>query len=398
MTFFKEYRVQINSRRIERLPPYVFHEVNARKMYLRRKGVDIIDLGMGNPDQPTPPHIIDKLTEVVRDPKTHGYSPSAGLPALRRAICRHYKRRFDVDLDPETEAIVTIGSKEGLAHICLALLDPGDLAIVPNPAYPLHLYGVAIANGNVFSMPLRPEKEFVPDLQMIPRELWPKPKVMIFNFPHNPTTATVDISFFEEIVAFARRQNIIVIHDMAYSDIAFDDTVVPSLLQVKGAKEVGVEFYTMSKSYNMAGWRVGFCLGNPEVINALSVIKNYYDYGVFTPIQVAAISALDGPQDCVQQSAVRYQSRRDTLVEGLNRIGWPVNKPRASMFVWAPIPEKYRYLGSMNFALKLMEEAEVAVSPGIGFGDMGEGYVRISLVENEHRIRQAVRNVKRALF
>ena len=239
--------MQINSRRIERLPPYVFHEVNARKMYLRRKGVDIIDLGMGNPDQPTPPHIIDKLTEVVRDPKTHGYSPSAGLPALRRAICRHYKRRFGVDLDPETEAIVTIGSKEGLAHICLALLDPGDLAIVPNPAYPLHLYGVAIANGNVFSMPLRPEKEFVPDLQMIPRELWPKPKVMIFNFPHNPTTATVDISFFEEIVDFARRQNIIVIHDMAYSDIAFDDTVVPSLLQVKGAKEVGVEFYTMSK-------------------------------------------------------------------------------------------------------------------------------------------------------
>ena len=317
---------------------------------------------------------------------------------MRRAICRHYKRRFDVDLDPETEAIVTIGSKEGLAHICLALLDPGDLAIVPNPAYPLHLYGVAIANGNVFSMPLRPEKEFVPDLQMIPRELWPKPKVMIFNFPHNPTTATVDISFFEEIVAFARRQNIIVIHDMAYSDIAFDDTCVPSLLQVKGAKEVGVEFYTMSKSYNMAGWRVGFCLGNPDVIKALGIIKNYYDYGVFTPIQVAAISALDGPQDCVQQSAAMYQSRRDTLVEGLNRIGWPVNKPKASMFVWAPIPEKYRYLGSMNFSLKLMEEAEVAVSPGIGFGDMGEGYVRISLVENEHRIRQAVRNVKRALF
>ncbi|CAI8000641.1 Glutamate-pyruvate aminotransferase AlaC [Geodia barretti] len=341
--------MQINSRRIERLPPYVFHEVNARKMYLRRKGVDIIDLGMGNPDQPTPPHIIDKLAEVVRDPKTHGYSPSAGLPALRRAICRHYKRRFDVDLDPESEAIVTIGSKEGLAHICLALLDPGDLAIVPNPAYPLHLYGVAIANGNVFSLPLRPEKEFVPDLQMIPRELWPKPKVMIFNFPHNPTTATVDISFFEEIVDFARRQNIIVIHDMAYSDIAFDDTRVPSLLQVKGAKEIGVEFYTMSKSYNMAGWRVGFCLGNPKVIKALSIIKNYYDYGVFTPIQVAAIAALDGPQDCVQQSSAMYQSRRDTLVEGLNRIGWPVNKPKASMFVWAPIPEKYRYLGSMNF-------------------------------------------------
>ena len=390
--------MRILSRRLERLPPYVFHEVNALKMKLRRKGVDVIDLGMGNPDQPTPDHIIDKMVEVARDPKAHGYSPSAGLPALRRAICRHYKRRFDVDLDPETEAIVTIGSKEGLAHIFLALLDPGDQAIVPNPAYPLHLYGVAIANGNVISLPLNAEADFVPDLEMITRELWPKPKVMIFNFPHNPTTATVDISFFEEIVDFARRKEIIVIHDMAYSDIAFDGFEVPSLLQVKGAKEVGVEFYTMSKSYNMAGARVGFCLGNPEIINALSVIKNYYDYGVYTPIQVSAITALDGPQDCVRIARETYQQRRDTLVEGLNRIGWPVSTPKASMFIWAPIPEKYREMGSMKFAMKLMEKAEVAISPGIGFGDNGEGYVRISLVENDLRIRQAIRNIKRALF
>lgn len=390
--------MNVHSRRIERLPPYVFSQVNARKMELRRSGVDIIDLGMGDPDQPTPQHIIDKLNEVSNDPKAHGYSPSAGLPALRRAICRHYRRRFGVDLDPESEAIVTIGSKEGLAHICLALLDPGDLAIVPNPAYPLHLYGVAIANGNVLSLPLRPEKEFVPEIQMIARELWPKPKVMIFNFPNNPTTATVDISFFEEIVDFARRQNIIVIHDMAYSDITFDGFEVPSLLQVEGAKEIGVEFYTMSKSYNMAGWRVGFCLGNPDVIKALSIIKQYYDYGVFTPIQVAAIAALDGPQTCVQEARDLYQSRRDTLVDGLARIGWPVPTPKASMFLWALIPERYKHMGSMNFALKLMEEAEVAVSPGVGFGDMGEGYVRIGLVENEHRIRQAIRNIKRVLF
>jgi len=376
----------------------VFHEVNALKMKLRRKGVDIIDLGMGNPDQPTPDHIIDKMVEVARDPKAHGYSPSAGLPALKRAICRHYKRRFDVDLDPETESIVTIGSKEGLAHIFLALLDPGDQAIVPNPAYPLHLYGVAIANGTVISVPLNAEKEFVPDLEMITRELWPKPKVMIFNFPHNPTTATVDISFFEEIVDFAKRQDIIIIHDMAYSDIAFDGFEVPSLLQVKGAKDVGVEFYTMSKSYNMAGARVGFCLGNAKIIHALSVIKNYYDYGVYTPIQVSAIAALDGPQDCVRIARETYQSRRDTLVDGLNRIGWPVPTPKASMFLWAPIPEEYKDLGSMKFAMKLMEEAEVAISPGIGFGDNGEGYVRISLVENDNRIRQAVRNIKRALF
>ncbi len=390
--------MKITSRRIERLPPYVFEKVNTLKMELRRRGVDVIDLGMGNPDQPTPAHIVKKLNEVSQDGKAHRYGSSAGLPALRRAICRHYKRRYDVDLDPETEAIVTVGSKEGLSHICLALLDPGDLAVVPNPAYPLHLYGVAIANGNVLSLPLRPEKGFIPEIQVIARALWPKPKMMIFNFPHNPTTATVDIAFFEEIVEFARRQEIVVVHDLAYADIVFDGYEAPSLLQVKGAKEVGVEFFTMSKSYNMAGWRVGFCLGNRSVIKALSVIKQYYDYGVFTPIQVASIAALDGPQDCVTHAAETYRQRRDTLVEGLNRIGWPVPVPKASMFVWSPIPEKYRHLGSMRFSLKLMEEAEVAVAPGIGFGELGEGYVRISLIENEDRIRQAVRNIKRALF
>ena len=320
--------MKITSRRIERLPPYVFEKVNTLKMELRRRGGDVIDLGMGNPDQPTPAHIVKKLNEVSQDGKAHRYGSSAGLPALRRAICRHYKRRYDVDLDPETEAIVTVGSKEGLSHICLALLDPGDLAVVPNPAYPLHLYGVAIANGNVLSLPLRPEKGFIPEIQVIARALWPKPKMMIFNFPHNPTTATVDIAFFEEIVEFARRQEIVVVHDLAYADIVFDGYEAPSLLQVKGAKEVGVEFFTMSKSYNMAGWRVGFCLGNRSVIKALSVIKQYYDYGVFTPIQVASIAALDGPQDCVTHTAVTYRQRRDTLVEGLNRIGWPAPVPQ----------------------------------------------------------------------
>ncbi|MSS72331.1 MAG: aminotransferase class I/II-fold pyridoxal phosphate-dependent enzyme [Candidatus Latescibacteria bacterium] len=389
----------IDTKRLQRLPPYVFAQINEQKLKLRQQGVDVIDLGMGNPDQPAPPHIIEKLCEVVHDEKAHRYASggSRGLPALRQAICRHYQGRFGVELDWQREVITTIGSKEGLAHICLALLDPGDLAVVPNPAYPIHIYGVAIAGGNVLSIPLRPEKEFVPEMEMITREVWPRPKLMIFNFPNNPTTATVDVSFFEEVVAFARKRDIIVIHDLAYSDIAFDGYVAPSFMQVPGAKEVGVEFFTMSKSYNMAGWRVGFCVGNPDVIDALAKIKGYMDYGIFTPIQVAAITALDGPQDCVKAAAKLYQKRRDTLVRGLNRIGWPVLKPRASMFVWAPIPGRYREMGSVAFAMQLMKEAEVAVSPGVGFGDMGEGYVRISLVENEQRIQQAVRNIKKCL-
>ncbi|MBI2952602.1 aminotransferase class I/II-fold pyridoxal phosphate-dependent enzyme [bacterium] len=387
----------IDTKRLQRLPPYVFAQINEQKLRLRQQGVDVIDLGMGNPDQPAPPHIIEKLCEVAHDEKAHRYSSSRGIPALRKAICRHYQRRFGVELDWEREVITTIGSKEGLAHICLALLDPGDLAVVPNPAYPIHIYGVAIAGGNVLSIPLRPEKEFVPEMEMITREVWPRPKVMIFNFPHNPTTATVEVGFFEEVVAFARKRDIIVIHDLAYSDIAFDGYVAPSFMQVPGAREVGVEFFTMSKSYNMAGWRVGFCAGNPDVIDALAKIKGYMDYGIFTPVQVAAVAALDGPQDCVRAAAKLYQKRRDALVRGLNRIGWPVLKPRASMFVWAPIPGRYREMGSMAFAMKLMNEAEVAVSPGVGFGDMGEGYVRISLVENEQRIQQAVRNIKKCL-
>ena len=329
---------------------------------------------------------------------THRYSRSKGIPALLRAICRHYKHRFDVDLAWERETVATIGSKEGLAHLALALLDPGDLALVPNPTYPIHIYSVALAGGNVVSIPLREEQAFIPEMAEITRDLWPRPKMMIFNFPHNPTTATVRLSFFEEIVEFARRQGIIVIHDMAYSDIAFDGYKAPSFLQVEGAKEVGVEFFTLSKSYSMAGWRVGFCLGNSEVIDGLAKIKSYYDYGIFTPVQVAAIAALDGPQDCVEEAAQTYRRRRDVLVESLGRIGWPVPKPKATMFVWAPIPEQYRAMGSMDFSMKLMKEAEVAVSPGIGFGDMGEGYVRISMVENEHRIRQAVRNIRRCLF
>ena len=387
----------IDTKRLQRLPPYVFAQINALKHKLRQEGVDIIDLGMGNPDQPAPPHIIDKLCEVVTDEKVHRYSESRGIAGLRKAICRHYKRRFGVDLDWEREVIATIGSKEGLGHICLALLDPGDLAVVPNPAYPIHIYGVTIAGGNVLSIPLRPEKEFVPEMEMITREVWPQPKVMIFNFPHNPTTATMDLSFFEEIVSFARKRKIIVIHDLAYSDITFDGYVAPSFLEAPGARDVGVEFFSMSKSYSMAGWRVGFCAGNPDVIEALARVKSYLDYGIFTPIQVAAISALDGSQDCVQGAVAMYQKRRDVLVRGLNRIGWPILKPRATMFVWAPIPDRYRALGSMKFAMKLMEEAEVAVSPGIGFGDMGEGYVRVSLVENEQRIQQAVRNIKKCL-
>lgn len=387
----------IDTKRLQRLPPYVFAQINEQKLKLRQQGVDVIDLGMGNPDQPAPPHIIEKLCEVAHDEKAHRYSSSRGIPALRKAICRHYQRRFGVELDWEREVIATIGSKEGLAHICLALLDPGDLAVVPNPAYPIHIYGVAIAGGNVLSIPLRAEKEFVPEMEMITREVWPRPKVMIFNFPHNPTTATVEVGFFEEVVAFAQKRDIIVIHDLAYSDIAFDGYVAPSFMQVPGAREVGVEFFTMSKSYNMAGWRVGFCVGNPDVIDALARIKGYMDYGIFTPVQVAAIAALDGPQDCVRAAARLYQKRRDALVRGLNRIGWPVLKPRASMFVWAPIPGRYREMGSMAFAMKLMNEAEVAVSPGVGFGDMGEGYVRISLVENEQRIQQAVRNIKKCL-
>lgn len=391
--------MDIQTRRLEKLPPYLFGRINALKLKLRQQGVDVIDLGMGNPDRPTPAHIVEKLCQVAsEDGRSHRYSASKGIPAVRKAICRYYKAKYGVDLDWEREAIAVIGTKEGLAHLSLALMDPGDLALVPNPTYPIHIYGVVIAGGNILSIPLKEEKDFVPDMDEITREVWPRPKILVLNFPHNPTTATVEPAFFEQVVDFARRTGIIVVHDMAYSDITFDGYVSPSFLQAEGARDVGVEFFTMSKSYNMAGWRIGFCLGNADVIDALAKIKGYTDYGIFTPIQVAAIAALDGPQDCVREAAALYQSRRDVLADGLNRIGWPVKPCKGSMFLWAPIPEAYRAMGSMDFSMKLLEEAEVAVAPGIGFGDMGDGYVRIALVENEHRLRQAIRNIRRCLF
>jgi len=390
--------MDINTKRLERLPPYLFGRLNDLKLGMRQEGADVIDFGMGNPDRPAPSHIVEKLCEVAQDPRAHRYSASRGIPALRKAIVRHYQRRFGVELDWEREAISVIGSKEGLSHLALALLDPGDLAVVPNPTFPIHIYSVAIAGGNVVSIPLHEERQFVPNMAEITRDLWPRPKMMVFSFPHNPTAATVDRGFFEEIVEFARKQGIVVVHDLAYADITFDGYDAPSFMQVEGAKDVGVEFFTLSKSYNMAGWRVGFCVGNPDVVDALAKIKGYYDYGIFTPVQVAAIAALDGPQDCTREAAQLYKNRRDVLVEGLNRIGWSVPKPKATMFLWAAIPESYRAMGSMEFSMKLLREAEVAVAPGIGFGDMGEGYVRIALVENEHRIRQAIRNIRKCLF
>ncbi len=387
----------VNTQRLKRLPPYLFGQLNEMKLRLRQEGADVIDLGMANPDQPTPAHIVDKLIETVKDPKAHRYSASRGIPGLLRAICRFYKKRFQVDLDWRTEAIATIGTKEGLAHLALALLDRGDLALVPNPSYPIHTYSVAMAGANVVSVPLGAGRDFIQNLEATATEIWPRPKLITLNFPHNPTTSVVSLDTFEEIVRFARDNNVIVIHDLAYGDITFDDYRAPSFLQVPGAKQVGVEFYTTSKAYNMAGWRVGFCLGHRDIIGALAKIKSYYDYGIFTPIQVAAIAALDGPQDCVTEQARVYEKRRDVLCDGLNRIGWPVEPPTASMFTWAPIPEAYREMGSMEFSKMLMEQAHVAVAPGVGFGTLGEGWVRLAMVENEHRLRQAIRNIRRCL-
>lgn len=364
----------------------------------RQLGIDIIDLGMGNPNQPTPQPIIDKLTEAAQELRNHRYSASRGIFNLRREVSWHYERRFDVHIDPDEETISVIGTKEGLGHLALALIDNGDLAMVPNPTFPIHTYSIVLAGGSVVSIPLTEENDFIPSLTEITRDIWPRPKVLILSFPHNPTGAVVDLGFFEEIVAFAKRQEIVVIHDLAYADIVFDGYKAPSFLQAKGAKDVGIEFFSLSKSYNMAGWRCGFAAGNREIIEALARIKGYYDYGIFAPIQVAAIMALRTPADTVMENAAVYQKRRDVLVEGLNRIGWKVSKPQASMFVWAPIPEAWRHLSSMDFAMKLLNEAEVCVSPGAGFGHNGEGYIRIALVENEDRIRQAVRQIRRALF
>ena len=381
-------------RRIKRLPPYVFAIVNELKAAARARGEDIIDFGMGNPDQPTPDHIVQKLVEAAQRKDTHRYSMSRGIPRLRRAVCRWYQDKYGVDLDPETQAIVSIGSKEGLAHLALACLGPGDSVLVPNPAYPIHPYGFIIAGADVRHVPLVPGVDFFDELHRAIHESWPRPKMLVLNFPGNPTTQCVDLEFFEKVVAIAKEHNIWVVHDLAYGEICFDGYQAPSILQVPGADEIAVEFYSLSKSYNMPGWRVGFMCGNQTLVAALAKIKSYLDYGMFTPIQVAAIAALEGPQDCVEDIRRMYQSRRDVLCDGLNNIGWKVEKPRATMFVWAPIPEPYREMGSLEFSKKLLQEAKVAVSPGIGFGEYGDDHVRFGLIENEHRTRQAVRGIR----
>ena len=381
--------------RIQRLPPYVFNIIGDLKQQARAAGEDIIDFGMGNPDQSTPQHIVDKLTEAAQRSDTHRYSLSKGIPRLRKAICDWYKRRYDVDLDPETQAIVTIGSKEGLAHLALATVGPGDAVLVPNPAYPIHPYGFAIAGSDIRHVPvIGGEDAFFEELEKAIKDSWPTPKMLILNFPGNPTTQCVELEFFERVVEIAREHNIWVIHDLAYADLVYDGYKAPSMLQVPGAETIAVEFYSLSKSYNMPGWRVGFMCGNTTLVAALTRMKSYLDYGMFTPIQVAAITALEGPQDCVKDIVRIYRSRRDVLCDGLNSIGWAVEKPRATMFVWAPIPQQYRELGSLEFTKKMLQQAKVAVSPGIGFGEYGDGFVRFGLIENEHRTRQAVRGIR----
>jgi len=379
---------------IKRLPPYVFNIVNQLKTEARARGEDIIDFGMGNPDQPTPPHIVDKLVEVSQRRDTHRYSVSRGIPRLRRAICNWYRRRYGVQLDMDTQAIVTIGSKEGLAHLALATMGAGDTVLVPNPAYPIHPYGFIIAGADMRHVPMVPGVNFFDELRKAIQDSWPKPKLLVLNFPSNPTTRCVDLDYFEEVVAVAREHGIWVIHDLAYADIVFDGYRAPSILQVAGAEEIVVESFSLSKSYNMPGWRIGFMCGNRELIAALARIKSYLDYGTFTPIQVAAITALEGPQDCVAEIRDRYQRRRDVLCDGLAAVGWRIEKPKATMFVWAPIPEPYRELGSLEFSKRLLREAKVAVSPGIGFGKYGDDHVRFGLIENEHRTRQAVRGIR----
>ncbi len=380
--------------RIERLPPYVFNITGELKMAARRRGEDIIDMSMGNPDGATPKHIVDKLVEASMRPTTHGYSVSKGIPRLRKAICDWYQRRYHVEFDPDAEAIATIGSKEGLAHLMLATLDQGDTVLVPNPSYPIHIYGAVIAGANIRSVRMTPGVDFFEELERAVRESIPKPKMMILGFPSNPTAQCVDLAFFERVVALAREHDILVVHDLAYADICFDGYVAPSIMQVPGARDVAVEFFTMSKSYNMAGWRIGYMVGNRELVNALARIKSYHDYGTFTPIQVASIAALEGPQDCVNEVVEQYRNRRDVLARGLHEAGWNVEVPKASMYIWARIPEPYRAMGSLEFAKRVLSEARVAVSPGVGFGEYGDEYVRFALIENEQRTRQAVRGIK----
>jgi len=380
--------------RIKRLPPYVFNITNELKMAARRRGEDIIDLSMGNPDGATPKHIVDKLLEASQRIDTHGYSVSRGIPRLRKAICEWYRRRYAVELDPDLEAIVTIGSKEGLAHLMLACLERGDTVLVPNPSYPIHIYGAIIAGADIRSVRMTPGVDFFAELERAIRELTPKPKMLVIGFPSNPTAQCVDLPFFEKIVALAREHDILVVHDLAYADIVFDSYKAPSIMQVPGARDVAVEFFSMSKSYNMAGWRIGFMVGNKDLVHALARMKSYHDYGSFTPIQVASIVALEGPQECVSSIRKTYQKRRDIMVKGLHDIGWMVESPKASMYVWAKIPEFYAPLGSLEFTKRLIDGAKIAVSPGIGFGDYGDDHVRIALIENEHRLRQALRGMR----
>ena len=384
-------------RRMSRLPPYVFASVNEIKMEARRRGEDIIDLGMGNPDMPTPKHIVDKLIEAAEKGPNHRYSASMGITKLRHAIVDWYKRRFDVDLDPEKEAIITIGAKEGLAHLILATVSPGDVVFAPNPTYPIHPYSVIIAGGDLRSIPIGPDRDFFEDLLTATKQTWPNPKMLIISYPHNPTTAVVDLTFFEKIVEFCREHDIIVVHDFAYADLVFDGYKPPSFLQVPGAKDIGVELFSLSKSYSMPGWRVGFCVGNPVLVGALQRLKSYLDYGIFQPIQIASIIALNGPYDCVKEIVETYRERRDVLIDGLKRVGWDIEKPKGTMFVWAEIPDKFKKMGSLEFSKMLIKEAKVAVSPGVGFGEYGDDYVRFALVENPHRTRQAIRGIRKIM-
>jgi len=383
--------------RMKRLPPYVFSTVDAMKMEARRAGEDIIDLGMGNPDHGAPPHIVDKITEAIQNPRNHRYSVSRGIYKLRLAIVDWYRRRYGVEFDPDSEAIATIGAKEGLAHLALATLGPGNIVLVPNPTYPIHMYSVMIAGADVHSVPISPDRDFFEDLTRAIKGTWPRPSMMILSFPHNPTTRVVDKSFFEKIVSIARENKILIVHDFAYSDLCFDGYQAPSLFEVPEARDVGVELFSMSKSYNMPGWRIGFVVGNREMIGALTRIKSYLDYGIFQPIQIAATVALNGPQECVQSIVDVYQKRRDVLIDAMGRAGWEIEKPKATMFVWAKIPEPFQKMGSLEFTKLLLKEAKVAVSPGVGFGEFGEGYVRFALVENEQRIQQAARGIRQVL-
>lgn len=386
-----------NFPRINRLPPYVFSIVDELKMKARRAGYDIVDFGMGNPDTPTPRHIVDKLLEAVEKGRNHRYSASRGITKLREAICQWYARRYQVELDHETEAVVTIGSKEGLSHLALSIIGPGDLVMVPAPTYPIHTYGVIIANGVVVNIPVSRDQDFFEDMERTYKVLWPRPKVLVINFPHNPTTSCVDLPFFQRVVDFAQENQLIVIHDFAYADLAYDGYEPPSMLQVPGAKDVGVEFFSLSKSYSMPGWRVGFAVGNPQIIGALTRMKSYLDYGIFQPIQIASIIALNSPPEVVAEIRETYRQRRDVLCDGLNRIGWKVDIPQATMFLWAEIPHEYKKGGSLEFARFLVEKANVAVSPGVGFGPFGDEHVRFAMVENIHRTRQAIKGIKAAL-